>query len=250
MADNRTAMHGFATSDARDRNFFLVYALLIWAVTIAGFGLEMVQRFAEGKLHYPLVVHAHAIAFIAWLALFTTQIALIRQGNYRLHLRIGIAAVALIPLMAILSIATVIITKTLKYGHPDTSFPFMSIQFTNVIASTVLLVAGFLLRRSSAAHKRLMLMGTLVLTEPGIRRVVSYFLDGNFHEGFWPFMAETYAGTIALMLGLGAYDFFTRNRLHPAYVMAFSWCVANQLVATWLFYQPWWAQTTTRLVGH
>ena len=240
----------FAASDRRDRNFFLAYALLIWAVTIAGFGLEMTGKFAEGKLHYPLIVHAHALAFVAWLVLLTTQIVLIRRGNQALHRRLGVTAVAMIPLMAILAIATVIVTKTLKYGNPDTSFPFMSIQFTNVLASTTLFVAGLLLRRSSAKHKRLMLMGTLVLTEPGIRRVVSYLLNDNFHDGFWPFMVETYAGTIVLMLGLGAYDLLTRHRLHPIYVIALSWCLANQVVATWFFYQPWWSAYTTHLVGH
>jgi hypothetical protein len=224
--------------------------LLIWAVTIAGFGLEMAGKFADGTLHYPLIVHAHALAFVAWLVLLTTQIVLIRRGNQALHRRLGVTAVAMIPLMAILALATVIVTKTLKYGNPDTSFPFMSIQFTNVLASTALFVAGLWMRRSSTKHKRLMLMGTLVLTEPGIRRVVSYLLNGNFHNGFWLFMVETYAGTIVLMLGVGAYDLLTRHRLHPMYVLAFSWCLANQVVATWLFYQSWWSGYTTHLAGH
>lgn len=246
----RMTTQGFVASDRRDRNFFLAYVLLIWTVTIAGFGSEMVGKFADGTLHYPLIVHAHALAFVSWLVLLTTQIVLIRRGDQALHRRFGIIAVAMIPLMAILAIATVIVTKTQKYGNPDTSFPFMSIQFTNVLASTALFVAGLWLRRSSTKHKRLMLMGTLVLTEPGIRRVVSYLLNGNFHDGFWPFMVETYAGTIVLMMGLGAYDLLTRHRLHPTYVLAFSWCLANQVVATWLFYQPWWSGYTTHLVGH
>ena len=243
-------MPGWATSDAGDRNFFLVYVALIWAATVAGFGLEMVQRYSQGELHYPLIVHAHAIAFVAWLGLLTTQVVLIRRGARAIHRRMGIVAVALVPLMAILAIATVIVTKTLKYGQPDTSFPFMSVQFTNVLASTVLFIAGLWLRRSPSSHKRLMLMGTLVLTEPGIRRIVGHFLHDNFDDGFWPFMLETYGGTIALMLGAGAYDLLTRRRLHPAYVIAFVWCLFNQAVAAALFYQPWWGKLTTRLVAH
>lgn len=239
-----------AATDRYDRSFFLFYAVLIWTATVAGFGLEMAAKFTEGTLHYPWIVHAHALAFVSWLALLTTQIVLIRRGNQALHRRLGITAVAMIPLMAVLAIATVIVTKTLKYAAPDTSFPFMSVQFTNVLASTALFVAGLRLRQTATKHKRLMLMGTLVLTEPGIRRVVSYLLDGNFHVGFLPFMVETYAGTLVLMLGLGAYDLVTRRRLHPTYVLAFSWCLANQVVATWLYYQPWWSEYTTHLVGH
>lgn len=249
MATGRFISQPINASDRRDRNFFLAYALLIWAVTIAGFGFEMAGKLADGTLRYPLIVHAHALAFVGWLALLTTQIVLIRRDDRSRHKRLGITAVAMIPLMAILAIATVIVTKTLKYGKPDISFPFMSIQFTNVIASTALLAAGALLRRSASEHKRLMLMGTLVLTEPGIRRIVSCLLNGNFHDGFWPFMFETYAGTIILMLGVGIYDWLTRHRLHPTYLVAFSWCLANQVVATWLYYQPWWSTYTTRLVA-
>lgn len=250
MVTELMSQRGMAPGDMRDRNFFLAYALLIWAVTIAGFGLEMAGKFADGTLHYPWIVHAHAIAFVGWLILLTVQIVLIRRGDRALHRRLGIVAVAMIPLMAILAIATVIVSKTLKYGHPDTTFPFMSIQFTNVVASTALLVAGLLMRRSPVAHKRLLMMGTLVLTEPGIRRIVGYALNGDFHDGFWPFMVETYAGTLLLMVGLGAYDLFTRHRLHPTYVFAFSWCLANQILATWLYYQPWWSGYTAHLVGH
>ena len=233
-----------------DRNFFLIYLLLIWIVTTAGFGLDILVKFDKGTLHYPLIVHAHAIVFVAWLALLTSQIVLIRIGNQALHRRLGIIAVVLIPLMAFLAIATVIITKTLQYGHPDTSFPFMAAQFANVLASTVLFIAGLSFRRTPATHKRLMLMGTLMLTVPGIRRIVGYALNGNFHVGFLPFMVESYGGTILLMLGLGAYDLVTRRRLYPAYVLALTWCLTNQLVATWLYYQPWWSHYTTHLVGH
>lgn len=233
-----------------DRNLFLVYVLLIWAVTIAGFGLEMAVKFAAGSLHYPLIVHAHAIAFVGWLSILTAQVALIRHDNVALHRRLGGFAIGLVPLMAMLAIATVIVTKTLKYGRPDTTFPFMSVQFANVLASTVLFTAGFYMRRSPGTHKRLMLMGTLVLTEPGIRRIVGYFLDGNFHDGFAPFMAETYAGTMMLMLGIAACDWFSRRRVNPAYVLALAWCLVNQLASTWLFYQPWWADFTSSLVRH
>lgn len=52
------------------------------------------------------------------------------------------------------------------------------------------------------------------------------------------------------MLGVGLYDLATRGRLHPAYVAAFGWCVANEMAAAWLYYQPWWGNITRHLVGH
>ena len=250
MTKGTTNAQTFAASDLRERNFFLAYAALIWAATALGFGLEMQEKLAEGGLHYPLIVHAHALIFVAWLVLLTTQIALIRRGNYALHRRLGIVAVVLIPLMIFVAPATVIVTKVIKYGHPDTSFPFMSTQFTNVLAANVLFIAGLCLRRTPDAHKRLMLMGTLVISEPGFRRTVGYLLDHKFHDGFWPYFVETYGGSFTLMLGIGAYDLIRHQKIHQAYVVALLWCLANQIAATWLYYQPWWAHLTTQLVAH
>ena len=250
MIRDTTKAHAFAVSDPYERNFFLTYVALIWAATTIGFGLEIKEKLAEGSLHYPLIVHAHALIFVGWLVLLTTQIALIRRGNYALHRRLGIVALILIPLMIFVAPATVIVSKVIKYGHPDTSFPFMSTQFTNVLASNVLFIAGLCLRRSSSAHKRLMLMGTLVIFEPGFRRIVGYLLDHKFHDGFWPYFLETYGGSFTLMMGLGVYDLIRHQKLNPAYVVALLWCLANQIAATWLYYQPWWAHLTTQLSGH
>ncbi|MGZ3305805.1 MAG: hypothetical protein ACXU8U_08075, partial [Asticcacaulis sp.] len=75
-------------------------------------------------------------------------------------------------------------------------------------------------------------------------------LSGIFGEGFWPYIVETYVGTIALVIVMGGYDLVTRRRLHPVYVAAALWIFANECLAAWLYYQPWWAALTTRLLGH
>ena len=49
-------------------------------------------------------------------------------------------------------------------------------ELVYVVGSIVLLTAGFLMRRNPAAHKRLMVMGTIALTEPGFSRIWLPFL--------------------------------------------------------------------------
>jgi hypothetical protein len=53
-----------------------------------------------------------------------------------------------------------------------------------------------------------------------------------------------------LVIAVGAYDLATRRRLHPAYIAAALWIFANEALATWLFYQPFWLTAMKRMTGH
>ena len=63
--------------------------LFTWLAIVSGFGYDMVQRGVHGKLHFPAIIHIHAIAFIGWLVLFTTQILLARTNNVALHKKLA-----------------------------------------------------------------------------------------------------------------------------------------------------------------
>lgn len=119
-----------------------------------------------------------------------------------------------------------------------------------MVGSVILLALGLVLRRNAAAHKRLMLMGTVAITEPGFSRIWLSTLSARWGEGYLPFYFETYIGTLALVIAIGAYDLATRRRLHPAFVGAVLWIVANQVTATWLFYQPFWMAAAKQMTGH
>jgi len=241
----------FAPHHRWDRNFFLIFVGLIWLAMLTGFGLDMAQKAGRNALDYPLVVHLHALVFVGWLVLLTVQLFLIRRGEARLHRRLGVIALGLVPLMLILGPATVMTVDHQAFGQPHSLPPqFMSTQFTNVIGSSALILCGLAFRGDAAAHKRLMLMATVALTEPGFSRFLKVGLRSLLHEGFWPYIVETYIGSLVLMVLLGAYDFATRKRLHPAFVAAVAWCLCNEALSAWLFYQPWWIVFTRRLIGH
>ena len=241
----------FAPHHRWDRNFFLVLVGLIWLVMFAGFGFDATDHIAKHGLDYAPIVHIHAAVFVGWLVLLTVQLFLIRKGDYRTHMRLGWLALVLVPLMLVLGPATAISVDAAKYATLDPTTPsFMSTQFTNVIGSSVLILCGVLMRRHAAGHKRLMLMGTVALTEPGFGRLIEDPLYKVLHDGFWPYMFETYVGSWGLMLLLAGYDLVTRKRLHRAFVAAVLWCLANESLAAWLYYQPGWAVFTRHLLGH
>jgi len=152
--------------------------------------------------------------------------------------------------MVILGPATAIVVDRQKYDPTHLSFPFMATQFTNVLGSAVLLGAGLIFRKDAATHNRLMLMGTIALTEPGFSRFLRMPFHNLFDDGFWPYLSEIYPGTITLMLCVGAYDYMTRKQLRPGYLIALAWLLGNEFAASWLYGQLWWATVTTRLLGH
>jgi uncharacterized membrane protein YozB (DUF420 family) len=157
----------FAVRRPTDRTFFLVNLLIIWVAMLGGFGLDMVQKAAKGKLDYPLIIHVHAVVFGGWLILLTVQMLLIRRGDYATHRKLGVVALVLLPLMLVLGPAAAITMLRLHFNDPHLDTAFMATQLTNVFGSVVLSSVGLLMRRDAAAHKRLMLLGTIAIAEPG-----------------------------------------------------------------------------------
>jgi hypothetical protein len=253
MAGRGGGVRRFAPNHPWDRNFFATWLAAIWIGTIAGFGYDMVKKFEHGGLHYPWVIHIHAAVYVGWLALLTAQILLVRRGRVDLHRRMGQLALVLLPLMAVLGPAAALTMDRLQFSQPGTvSFrlPFLAIQFSNVLTSITLIVIGLARRRDPSAHKRLMLMGTLVLTEPGYSRFLFMPLYQVFGNGVLAFWLTDYFMTIVLMLGVGVYDLITRKRLHPAYAGALAFCLGTQLLSAWAFHLPAWRALTVHLVGH
>ncbi len=234
-----------------DRSAVLICLILIWVAILTGFGWDMIRRASTGKsLSYPLIVHAHALAYGAWLVLLAAQVWLVRTKDVARHRRLGMAVLLLWPMMVILGPAVAISVNAANANVTLARLSFMSTQFANVLGFTVLIAAGFMARGDSASHKRLMLMGTIAITEPGFSRVLAGPLNTVLGDGYWQYYIETYTGTLILMLMAGGYDLIARRRVHPVWIAAITWVLATQIAATWLYYQPFWLGWMKALTGH
>jgi hypothetical protein len=242
-----------------DRNLFLLLLLFAWAAIISGFGYEMVQLNAIGKLHFPPIVHVHAAAFVSWLVLFTVQILLVRTKNLALHKKLGLISFGLIPVMLILGITTAIITQKLKYGTPDGDLHFTSVQFGDMFVFGGLAIAGIYLRKNYVVHKRLMLMATLALTGAGFGRWFSFKIApffGNFFwnyttlsQGFWHFWVFIVLPPLILVLSIGVYDLITRKQLNKIYLWALAYYVLITTLEGCLYYSSTWFTMMKHLIG-
>jgi hypothetical protein len=242
----------FAPNHKWDRNFFLAIVLLIWLGIVMGFGGEIAHNIQTHAPALPLIVHVHAIAFVGWVVLFTVQVLLIRTGRPALHRRLGVWMMGLAAFMVVIGPATAIYMQRLQFGTKDGDPAFLSVQLTDIIAFASFVTAAYLMRNTSSAHKRLMLLSTIYISDAGYARWLGHPIGDlmGSYDGFWPFWAEGYSLPLLLMLAIGAYDLVTRGRLHPAYLWAVPWALVLEFTATTLYYTPSWKIVATRLIGH
>jgi hypothetical protein len=232
-----------------DRSFILVMTMLVWLGIVAGFGSDIFHHFRTHEAAYPLIVHFHAAAFVGWLLFFTTQVGLIRTGHPDLHRKLGLFGAALAAVMIVLGPATAVVADTIDYvahQHPPT---FMAIQLADIAIFAPLIVAGFLARRVPAAHKRLMLLATLQISDAGFARWLGDGVEAWLGKAYVAEFLSLYMVSDLLILGFGAYDVATRGRLHPVYAAAIPYIFGIQLLATYLWLAPGWVPISLHLIG-
>ncbi|HWE46080.1 MAG TPA: hypothetical protein VG407_08625 [Caulobacteraceae bacterium] len=234
-----------------DRNFFLAMLVLILAGVVTGFGWDVVDRLSHHTANWPILVHIHAVAFVIWLVLLSTQIVLVRTRNIDLHKRLGLfgAGWAVVMLILAISVSWFMDIRSLGTKHADPSF--LAIQLNDIILFPTLVAAGLWLRnRDSSAHKRLLVLATIAISDAGFARIGFNLVHGAFDHGFWRFWVASYTGPTLLVLAMGAYDFITRKRLHPAWLTGGAAIIAGEMLATWLYVSPWWKSVALKLLGH
>jgi len=253
-------MSQFAPRHPWDRSFHFAMLLAIWAAIVSGFGAHNFTKYMAGQLTYPWIVHIHGAVFTGWLVLFTLQMLFVRRGQIALHRRIGMFGAGLAALVVVLGVATAIITEQLKFGTPASDPKFIGVMFSDMLVFGGLAAAGIILRANPAAHKRLMLVAVLLMTDAGFGRwlspqivkwtgVKNYWDLQTFADGGWLFIRFQLLPAYTLIAAVGIYDLITRKRIHPAYCWAVAFSLPIHLLAGWLYFQPFWHSIALRIIG-
>ncbi len=233
-----------------DRNFFLAFLALCWLGVLMGFTPAAMKRYA-GHADYPapLILEIHAFAFCAWMILLTTQIALIRARRPRLHMKLGLAGFALVPVMAISGALSELFSQRFRLTHPPDSQAFLIIPIFYVVGFTSLATAALLARKNPAAHKRLILLATTIIVGAAYGRWWGGPIYNLFGDGYGGMLLNTYSGTNLILLGALGYDWWTRRRLHRVYEVAVPAILAGEIATTLIYHSPKWLPIARVLVG-
>lgn len=233
-----------------DRYAFPGFVALIWLVILMGFVPQIVNKYRNHAFHYPLAVHVHAAVYVSWLVLLTVQTVLIGRGSIALHRRLGVFGAGLAALVVVTGLVVSYVVENLRLGTPKADPAFISTLLVDVLNFGSLATAGLLLRGDRGAHKRLMLLATMSLTQAGFVRWWGPAMRTAYGTGFLGGWLADYLGVSLLVIGLGVYDFVTRRRLHPAYLLGAIWILSWQVIAKWLYVSPWWKVVSLHLLGH
>lgn len=239
---------GFLPLHRWDRNFFLSLVGLIWLGILMGFVPEIIEHARGLKPPFPIIVHVHGVIFVGWLLLLTVQLLLIRAGRADLHRTLGIVGAMLAGGMIVVGPVTAVVTDYLHFGTKDSDPAFLSIQWGDILIFAGLATAGLLLRDNASAHKRLILLATIFISDAGFARWLGdlFTFAGS---GFWGEYLQLYVFDFVLAAILGVYDYVTRRRLHPAFVAGTVWGLSLQMAIIWLYVSPWWKPVATMLIG-
>jgi hypothetical protein len=226
-----TIAEGLPESGRRDDRFFLTSAFVMTAVIVAGFSVQLAM--GRSSFSSPPLVHAHAIVFMGWVAIFLTQNILATSGRTALHRRLGwLAAAWMIPMLVLGCAVTVAIVQ--RGGVPFFFRPLQFLVFDPVTLFTFagLTVAAILLRRQTDWHRRLHFCGMTLLLGPGFGRLLPM-----------PFLApwawEVIVAACLLFPAAGMVADLRRDgRVHPAWRWGVAAIIGSVLLTEAITYSP------------
>lgn len=218
-------------AERAERRFFFIMAAALTATIVSGFMLNLAM--GRSSFAAPLVYHLHAAVFMGWLALFMVQTALIDAGNVRLHRRIGLTALVMVPVMVAMGFA-VMIASLRRTGGP---FFFDQNEFLVCNSLLLLVFAGLVgtalaMRRDTAWHRRLMMLSLVVLTGPGIGRLLPMPL-------MMPHAWRIHVAILLMIPVIGMIaDKRRSGRVHPAWIAGMAAIAGAQILGDVIAYSP------------
>jgi len=235
-------LHTTASWPARDdRRAALVWLAIFWLFVGIGFGFDL-HNYLHEQPPVPFIVHIHAIATTLWLLTATALVLMVETGYIGLHRRLGFFAAGYAALVLVIAPWSELSWQALNLNTPGSLPPqFLSIAFSGVFCMAVLLPWGVRMRRNSAAHRRVLILAAICISDAGFSRFVGLFLPAPttflgtylFYEG----------GNLLLILLIFLWD-WKRDRIMKQFLAAASLVIGVGLTATGLYFNSTWQSIT------
>ena len=256
-------LSGTPRAHSIDRWIFVFMAAWFILIVLTGFvpdALMKVGAVQAGKRPpFPAIMHVHAVVMGAFLTLLLTQSVLMATGRRELHLRVGIAAFAFVPVLVVVG---VILAPTIYHqvwnmaqtGPVDGRGALQQrlLELDNILLMQIrigilfplFMAIGLRARAAnSGLHKRMMFLATAVPLPAAIDRM--HWLPNT--------LPATPIGTdlwiLAALSPLFLWDVIRNRRVHEAYVIWLGIYVPVALVAYSLWDKPGWHATAHHIMG-
>ena len=228
-----------------ERRFFTGMAIMLLLACFAGFAPSYYLKSQFGNGTLPPLVHVHGALFTAWIVLLVVQTSLIAGRRADLHRTLGIAG-------GLLAVLMVVTGAFVIWGRATTTTPglphdfilrFIALAVVALVVFPTLIGLALYLRRNSAAHKRLIMLATVVMAGAAIHRLLIHVVSPTVSPPVF------FGVTDLFIVALGVFDFISRGRLHPATLWGGLLVVASQIVAVALAASDGWLALAHRVTG-
>lgn len=215
-----------------DRYFYVGLSVAVAVTVFAGFAPTYFLKGYYGSPPLSSLVHAHGLAFTAWIVLFFSQTVLIASGQRNIHRKLGVAGACLAVAMIALGISAAV--GAIRSNHTPPGIDprsFLVLPFFDILVFAILIWAGITFRRQPETHKRLMLLATVAMLDAPIARLPGIFALGP--------MASFALQDVFLLAGV-AYDLVSRRRVSQAYVWGGLLILMSQPLRLFISGTQWW----------
>jgi hypothetical protein len=235
-----------ATRRAKEKRFYMAVGILFPIVMVIGFARSYYLKFFFDAPPPQLstLAHIHGAIMTAWLVLFTTQIWLVSSKRIKLHMKLGMASIALAAAIVVSGYFTMIAAvhragfDTVVNGMP--AYAFMIIPMVDLVTFTVFYGAAIILRKRSADHKRLMLVSAINFLPPSLGRMQFAAALGPI----WFLGVPTVLG-----LAMIAYDRYRTGKFNTALVAGVLFMIASYPARIFMSGTDTWRHVAAWLVG-
>lgn len=233
--------------DRAERWIYFFTAALFVTTALVGFAPRSVEIITGARRNPPLVVHLHAVAMAAWLALLFFQTLLVALRRQGLHRQLGLAAFVLGPAVVASMVAVTLwrFGERISLGQVTAGANTLMNQGRAIVYFALFFTWAMLTRRKDPeTHKRMILLATVGPFTAAVGRMdwLPQTLPGS------PLSVHLYM--FVLLAPAIAHDVLRLGRPHSAWLIGLAlmlpWVVATQL----LWNAPWWMATATRLMGY
>ena len=229
-----------AVTRADEHRFFTGLSLVMLGLAVAGFSRTYLLvpwlGLPAGARPLSRLLHLHAAVAFGWCVLFLVQAWLVASGRTPQHRRLGAFGVALYGALVLLG-PFVAVDSTVGYGATPDELAFLSVSVGNILAYTVLFGAALLWRRRPGVHKRLMVIGMVVMLTAPFGRLLSL-----------PYHLDHVVGPAAVVAALASWDHRATGRLHPVTLYAGVPVLLLELAPNAYETSAWWLATARWLV--
>lgn len=256
-------LSGTPRAHAIDRWIFVAVAAWFIAIVLTGFVPDAIMKVglvATGQRPpFPIVMHMHAVAMGSFMLLLLTQAVLMATGRRELHMRVGIAAFAFVPVLVVVGsvLAPTIYHQVWNIAQtaPPQAQPKLHQQLRNLdnillaqisigVLFPLLMTIGLKARAgNSGLHKRMMFLATAIPLPAAISRIT--WLPNDFPAS--PLGNDMWV--LVALSPLFVWDVARNRRVHEAYVIWFAFYAPTAVLVAELWDTPWWHSVAHRIMG-